>query len=99
MTKLDHTFSSLIEIDSHALHTVTGGIYLLGDRTHSAAARPSKAGEIACQLALLGCIALGPDRPAPGDGNRVRPPSPGQPKPPAGAPLTPGPGKANLLLH
>lgn len=63
MTKLDQTFSSLIEIDSHALHTVTGGMHLIGEGGSTSAAKPKKTGkgkQILTGGLLIGSL-LGPN--------------------------------------
>src|ERR1700704_1931697 len=72
MTKLDQTFSSLIEIDSHALHTVTGGMHLIGEGGSTSAAKPKKTGKGKQILAgglLLGGALIGPEHPGPDDIN------------------------------
>lgn len=88
MMKLDPTFSSLIEIDSHALHTVTGGV-----PPATSAAKPKKKGKgkkaLGTGLLLLGHL-HGPEHPDPGEldpgGSLVGGP---QGRPPAGAPPFP----------
>lgn len=90
MMKLDPTFSSLIEIDSHALHTVTGGV-----PPATSAAKPKKKGKgkgIAAGICLLGCQILGPEHPGPDDIGPYGPVGGPQGRPPAGAPPASGGG-------
>jgi hypothetical protein len=90
MTKLGHTFSSLIAVDSHALRTVTGG----------APKTPKPPGKLKRGLALggfLGGIILGPQAPGLEDLPPGELPSPPRPRPVAGGPLVPGPSKLGPL--
>jgi hypothetical protein len=89
MMNLDDTFSSLIEIDSHALQTATGGVPPAG--SISAAKKKGKGKGIAAGICLLGCQILGPEHPGPDDIN-LGGPIVGKPlgRPPAGAPPFPG---------
>jgi hypothetical protein len=101
MTKLDQTFSSLIEIDSHALHTVTGGMHLIGEGGSTSAAKPKKTGkgkQILTGGLLIGSL-LGPNQPGPEDIN-LGGPIVGPPlgRPPAGAPPAPGGGPKPIQL-
>ena len=92
MMKLDDTFSSLIEIDSHALHTATGGVPPPGaGGSISGAKKTGKGKGIAAGICLLGCQILGPEHPGPDDIN-LGGPIVGKPlgRPPAGAPPFPG---------
>ena len=92
MMKLDHTFSSVIEIDSHALHTVTGGVPPPGAGGSISAAKPKKKGGLRGILAggvLIGGV-YGGHLPTPKEielgGPLVGGP---QGNPPAGAPPVP----------
>ena len=101
MTKLDDTFSSLTEIDSHALHTVAGGIHFFGGGGSTSAAKPKKTGkgkQIITGGLLIGSL-LGPNQPGPEDIN-LGGPIVGPPlgRPPAGAPPAPGGGPKPIEL-
>jgi hypothetical protein len=102
MMKLDHTFSSLTEIDSHALHGVTGGIHFLtAGGGSTSAAKPKKTGkgkQILTGGLLIGSL-LGPNQPGPEDIN-LGGPIVGPPlgRPPAGAPPFPGGGPKPIPL-
>src|SRR5258705_9317282 len=67
--KLDHTFSSLVEIDLHALQVVTGAMFPdSGGGSETSPAKSGKLGKtkrILCGLGMLGCAILGPERPGP----------------------------------
>jgi hypothetical protein len=94
MMKLDPTFSSLIEIDSHALHTATGGVPPPGAGGSISAAKPKKTGKGKQILAgglLLGGVFIGHEHPGPDDIN-LGGPIVGKPqgRPPAAAPPFPG---------
>lgn len=93
MMKLDPTFSSFIEIDSHALHTATGGVPPPGAGGWISAAKKTGKGKgiVAGGMCLLGCL-IGPHHPGPEidlGGSIVGKP---QGRPPAGAPPFPGSG-------
>lgn len=93
MMKLDPMFSAFIEIDSHALHTVSGGVHLVGEGGSISAAKPKKKGKgkkaLGTGLLLLGHL-HGPEHPDPGEldpgGSLVGKP---QGRPPAAAPPFP----------
>jgi len=102
--ELDQTWSSLVEIDSHALQRVVGGVIPGGGgggATSPAKPQLGRTKRILCGLGMLGCAILGPDRPSPGDidlGGRV--PNPPKGRPPAAAPRIPGPAKLSpMWLH
>lgn len=101
MMKLDPTFSSLVEIDSHALRTATGGIHFFGGGGSTSAAKPKKTGkgkQIITGGLLIGSL-LGPNQPGPEDIN-LGGPIVGPPlgRPPAGAPPAPGGGPKPIQL-
>ena len=99
MTKHDHTQFSLVEIDSHALRTVTGGRLVDPPPGGISLSKPvGKGKKILCGLGLLGCTILGPEAPDPDDTGLGGTGGPPKGRPPAGAPPTPGPSKLNPLL-
>src|SRR5215470_11810631 len=64
--ELDQTWSSLVEIDSHALQRVVGGVIPGGGgggATSPAKPQLGRTKRILCGLGMLGCAILGPDRP------------------------------------
>jgi hypothetical protein len=102
MMKLDHTSSPLVEIDSHALRTATGGLHFFGGGGSTSAAKPKKTGKGKQILAgglLLGGALIGPEHPGPDDIN-LGGPIVGKPqgRPPAGAPPFPGSGPKPIQL-